>query len=160
MAGTLIRYADAKDYAPIIAAVDEWWGGRAMADGLPRLFFVHFGETTFVAEVDGAIAGFVAGFRSQSYPTQAYIHYVGIDPRARGRGLGRQLYERFFDAARSLGCTEVRCVTSPSNSGSIAFHLAMGFTVDPGDAVLDGMPYTTDYDGRGADRVRFRRKLT
>ncbi|MCC6792265.1 MAG: GNAT family N-acetyltransferase [Thermomicrobiales bacterium] len=154
-----IRHAEPKDYAPIIAVVDEWWGGRQMADGLPKLFFVHFRETSFVAESQGTIRGFVTGFRSQSYPEQAYIHYVGIDPATRGSGLGRTLYQRFFEAARTLGCSEVQCVTSPANTTSISFHKAMGFECLLGDAEAGGVPYSTDYDGPGGSRVRFRRTL-
>ena len=158
--GYEIRHLEPADYAPVISVVDDWWGGRQMADGLPKLFFVHFRDTSFVAERDGEIAGFVTGFRSQTFPEQAYIHYVGIDPSARGSGLGRLLYERFFAAARLLSCTEVHCVTSPVNSGSIAFHKVMGFECLPGDAEQDGVPFYTDYDGRGGSRVRFRKVLT
>jgi ribosomal protein S18 acetylase RimI-like enzyme len=157
--GIEIRHAEPADYAPIIAVVDEWWGGRQMADGLPKLFFVHFRETSFVATEGDAIRGFVAGFRSQTFPHQAYIHYVGIDPAARGSGLGRRLYERFFTAARALGCTEVHCVTSPINTQSIAFHTAMGFEALPGHTEVDGVPVAIDYDGNGGSRVRFRRDL-
>jgi predicted GNAT superfamily acetyltransferase len=157
--GLEIRHAEPSDYATVIEVVDEWWGGRQMVDGLPKLFFAHFRDTSFVAEEDGAIRGFVIGFRSQTFPDQAYIHYVGIDPSMRGSGLGRTLYERFFDAARVLGCTEVQCVTSPVNTTSITFHKAMGFECLPGDAEADGIPYYTDYDGRGGSRVRFRRPI-
>jgi predicted GNAT superfamily acetyltransferase len=158
--GFEIRNAEPSDHAPIIAVVDEWWGGRQMADGLPKLFFVHFRDTSFVAVEDGAIRGFVTGFRSQTIPNQAYIHYVGIDPETRGSGLGRLLYPRFFEAARALGCTEVHCVTSPVNKQSIAFHQAMGFECLPGDSEVDGVPVFTDYDGKGGSRVRFRRYLS
>jgi predicted GNAT superfamily acetyltransferase len=154
-----IRHAEPADYAPVIAVVDEWWGGRQMADGLPKLFFVHFRDTSFVATQDGAIRGFVTGFRSQTYLHQAYIHYVGIDPSTRGSGLGRRLYERFFEVSRALGCTEVHCVTSPINKQSIAFHTAMGFDALPGDTEVDGVPVATDYDGKGGSRVRLRRLL-
>lgn len=152
-----IRHAEAGDYAPIIAVVDAWWGGRRMADGLPKLFFVHFRDTSFVALEEGAIRGFLCGFRSQTFPDQAYIHFVGVDPAAKGRGIGRMLYERFFAAVGAIGCIEVRCVTSPVNRASIAFHRAMGFELLPGDAEVDGVAVTRDYDGPGGDRVRFRR---
>jgi len=155
-----VRHAEPSDYATVIAVVDEWWGGRQMADGLPKLFFVHFRYTSFVAEQAGTIIGFVAGFRSQTFPEVAYIHYVGIDPAVRGGGVGRALYERFFKAALRLGCSEVQCVTAPVNRKSIAFHRALGFEFLPGDAESDGVPYSTDYDGRGASRVRFRKYLT
>ena len=156
-----IRHAEAADYPPLVAKVDAWWGGRAMSGMLPRLFFVHFWPTSFVAELDGAVAGFLVGFVSQSDPEVAYVHFVGIDPAMRGAGIGRALYERFCEGVRALGCREVRCVTSPRNAASIAFHRRLGFVPQPGDAELaDGTPYARDYDGPGADRVCFRLGLS
>ena len=46
------------------------------------------------------------------------------------------MYERFFAVARAHGRTLVRCVTSPVNEGSIAFHRALGFDVERGDEYL------------------------
>jgi GNAT superfamily N-acetyltransferase len=157
--GAVIRHAEPGDHAAIVAVVDAWWGGRRMADMLPRLFFVHFRPTSFVAEADGRRVGFVVGFRSQTDPGLAYIHFVGVDPAWRGAGLGRQLYGRFFEAAAALGCSEVRCVTSPVNRGSCAFHGALGFEALPGDAEANGVAFATDYDGPGEARVRFRKRL-
>jgi len=154
-----IRHAEPEDYGPIIAVVNDWWGGRAMAPMLPRLFFIHFRPTSFVAEAAGRVVGFVAGFRSQTHCEQAYIHFVGVDPAWRGAGVGRILYERFFEAARRLGCTEVHCVTSPANGGSLAFHAAMGFEVLPCSAGSEGAPCVTDYDGPGESRVGLRKRL-
>lgn len=154
-----IRHAEPEDYGPIIAVVDEWWGGRAMADMLPRLFFIHFRPTSFVAESAGRIVGFVIGFGSQTHREQAYIHFVGVDPAWRWAGVGRILYEQFFAAARRLGCTEVRCVTSPANRGSLAFHTTMGFEVLPGSAGSEGVSFVADYDGRGESRVRLRKRI-
>ena len=121
-----------------------------MRDMLPRLFFVHFRETTFVAEEDGELIGFLAGFLSQTHPDEAYIHFVGVHPDERGAGLARDLYERFFTAAREHGRSLVRCVTSPANEGSIRFHERMGFEIDH---VAD------DYDGSGESRVLFVRRI-
>ncbi len=131
MAGGRSRcaHAEAADYDRIAPVVDEWWGGREMIDMLPRLFFVHFGDTAFVAEDGGELAGFLAGFLSQTRPDEAYIHFAGVSPDHRGRGVGRLLYERFFAVARERSRTVVRCVTSPVNERSIAFHRAMGFDV-------------------------------
>jgi len=33
----------------VISVIDQWWGGRQMADKLPRLFFEHFTDTGFAA---------------------------------------------------------------------------------------------------------------
>ncbi len=150
-----LRNAEPADYQPIIAAVDDWWGGRRMADMLPKLFFVHFRPTSFVAEQNGEIAGFVTGFISQTYPDEAYIHFVGVHPELRKIGVARMLYERFFAAVRNLGCRTVRCVTSPSNKDSIKFHRRMGFSIEAGEKIVGAIPVFEGYDGKGEDRVLF-----
>lgn len=126
---------------------------------LPRLFFEHFCDTSSVLEEDGRVVAFLIGFLSQNQPTEAYIHFVGVHPNRRQRGCGRLLYERFFEQARLAGRSVVRCVTSPTNTGSIAFHTRMGFQVEPGKAEREGVPYDPDHDGPGEDRVCFLRKI-
>src|ERR1700730_6200465 len=121
-----IRHAEPEDHARALAVVDDWWGARSMAPMLQRLFFVHFRETSFVAEDDAGLAGFLCGFLSQTSLDEAYIHFVGVRPDRRGGGLGRELYERFFGAARTAGRRVVRCVTSPVNEGSGPFHTRRG----------------------------------
>jgi ribosomal protein S18 acetylase RimI-like enzyme len=140
-----IRHAKPSDYGRVIGRVNVWWGGREMAPVLPRLFFLHFEGTSFVAEDgSGDLVGFLCGFLSQTDPDEAYIHFVGVSPEHRGEGIGRTLYERFFDEVRREGRSVVRCVTSPVNQESVAFHEALGFVVD---RVVE------DYDGPGEDRV-------
>jgi len=145
---TVIRYAEPSDYGRVIGVIDDWWGGRSMSAMLPKLFFVHFRDTSFVAEVDGELAGFICGFRSQTYADEAYVHFVGVDPGLRGSGLGRELYDRFFAAVAPR--TVVRAVTSPLNERSVAFHRAIGFEVERVDE---------DYDGLGEARVLLVRDL-
>jgi ribosomal protein S18 acetylase RimI-like enzyme len=145
----VIRHAEPSDYSRVIAVVDEWWGGgRAMAQMLPKLFFVHFRDTSFVAENDGELAGFLCGFRSQTFDDEAYVHFMGVSPASRGSGLARALYERFFEAVRPRSV--VRAVTSPVNERSVAFHRAIGFEVERVDE---------DYDGAGEARVLLVRRL-
>ena len=150
-----VRNVQPSDYPAIISVLDEWWGGRKMSDMLPRLFFEHFCETSFIIEEDGRIAAFLIGFFSQSRPEEAYIHFVGVHPQCRKRGFGRELYERFFAAMRQGQRVLVRCVTAPINTGSIAFHTRMGFRIEPGEAELNGVAYDPDHDGPGEHRVRF-----
>jgi ribosomal protein S18 acetylase RimI-like enzyme len=143
-----LRHAEPGDHALVVDRIDEWWGGRPMAEMLPRLFFVHFRDTSFVAEEDGRLAGFLCGFRSQTYDEEAYVHFVGVDPACRGRGVGRLLYERFFAAVRPR--TVVRCVTSTGNEASVAFHTSIGFEIER---------IAENHDGRGGDRVLMARRL-
>ena len=130
--------------------IDDWWGGRDVRDMLPRLFFTHFRQTSFVAEEDGALAGFLCGFLSQTHPDQAYCHFVGVAPSHRKSGLASELYEQLFEAARAAGRTSVHCVTSPKNTASIAFHTRIGFEVT---AEVAG------YDGSGESRVLLQKRL-
>jgi ribosomal protein S18 acetylase RimI-like enzyme len=147
-----IRHAQPSDYGRVIGRVNAWWGGRDMAPMLPKLFFLHFEGTSFVADDEGEqLAGFLIGFLSQTDSAEAYIHFVGVAPERRGEGLGRELYQRFFDSVRAHGRTVVRCVTSPGNVGSVAFHEALGFEVER---------VARDYDGPGEDRVVFLKRLT
>ena len=146
-----IRHANPSDYGRVIQHVNAWWGGREMAPMLPKLFFLHFEGTSFVVDdEDGQLAGFLIGFHSQSSPEEAYIHFVGVAPEQRGNGIGRALYERFFAEARADGRAVVRCVTSPVNEDSIAFHQALGFEIER---------VAEDYDGPGEDRVLLVRRL-
>lgn len=154
-----IRQLQEADYQTIIEAIDDWFDGRQMSHLLPRIFFIHFRPTSFVIEEDGRVMGFLAGFVSQTYPDQAYIHFVGNEANYRGRGLGRQIYSTFFETVRRLGCTTVRCITSPVNSGSIAFHTRMGFRIERSNGERHGAPCTLNYELQGADRVLFVRSL-
>lgn len=68
-----------------------------------------------------------------------YIDRVVVEPAARGRGLGRQLYEDVISAARDADhtvlCAEVNI--DPPNPASHALHEKLGFTA-VGDAHIAG----------------------
>ncbi|NPV27832.1 MAG: GNAT family N-acetyltransferase [Firmicutes bacterium] len=154
-----IRHAEPSDYLSIIAVINNWFGGRNVADRLHRLFFTHFRDTSFVIEKDGFLIGFLVGFLSQTYPNEAYIHFVGVHPDYRKQNIGRTLYNLFFDEVKKHNRNTIRCIASPVNKLSIAFHLAMGFEIEPGDAEVDGVQVFRNYDGRGGDRVCFIKNL-
>ena len=154
-----IRKVQTTDYQPIIRVLDDWWGRRRMSDMLPKLFFVHFCETSLIAEFDNQIIGFLIGFLSQTHLDEAYIHFVGIHPDFRKQGVGGALYRQFFQTVQRFGRIRIRCVTSPVNKSSIAYHLRMGFETEPSLTQEDGVPYHLDYDGVGEHRVLFVKHL-
>ncbi|MHA6620929.1 GNAT family N-acetyltransferase [Pseudonocardia sp. DLS-67] len=164
MSGT--RPARTGDHGAIVERVQSWWGdsrtpeeARELSLLLPRLFLQHFARTSLVVEDPSGIRAFLVGFHSADVPDEAYIHFVGVDPRLRGTGTGRELYTTFFAQAAAAGRRTVRAITSPSNTGSIAFHRAMGFEVEPGDREVGGLAVHGDHDGPGQHRVCFRRRL-
>lgn len=144
------RNVVATDYDRVISVLNDWWGGRRLTDLLPRLFFEHFQTTSFIVEDKGSLAAFLIGFVSQTHPDEAYIHFVGVNPELRKRGLAKGLYEKFFVTVRNMRCDTVRCITSPVNEGSIAFHKRMGFSIS----------VATDYAGPGQDRILFCRDIS
>ena len=146
-----LRGLSPDDYSYVIARLDEWWGGRAMSALLPRLFFDHFHNTSFAAvDGNGETVGFLVGFLSPADPTAAYVHFIGVDPRLRGQGVGRRLHHEFAELAAADGRTRITAVTSPENLDSITFHTGLGFS-----ARLD-----PEHDGPGRDLVVFERSLS
>ncbi|WP_255620971.1 GNAT family N-acetyltransferase [Pseudonocardia sp. DSM 110487] len=161
-----MRQARAEDHRAIVERVQSWWAdsrtpeqARELSLLLPRLFLQHFATTSLVVEDDTGVRAFLVGFHSADAADEAYIHFVGVDPQLRGTGAARSLYTAFFAQAAKVGRRTVRATTSPSNTGSIAFHRAMGFAVEPGDQEVDGVSVHSDYDGPGQDRVCFRLEL-
>ncbi|MCP3738040.1 N-acetyltransferase family protein [Rossellomorea sp. BNER] len=154
-----IRLVKGSDYYAIFPLIDEWWGGRQMSDMLPKLFFDHFANTSFVAEKEGEIIGFLIGFLSQFHSNEAYIHFVGFHPKYRNHNIGKKLYNEFFNEVKQNGRKVVRCVTSPVNKVSIVYHTKMEFEIEKGDKTLDGVSVNANYDGPNQDRVLFVKKL-
>ena len=147
------------DHRRLVAVVDDWWGGRQLAHLLPRLWLQFFTGTSWIAETpDGALAGFLVGFVSPDDPTIGYVHMIATSPNHRKRGLGRELYQRFFDDVAARGVREVRAITWAGNRVSIGFHASIGFRVDdgPGTQRLYGTTAYADYEGDGRDMVVFR----
>ena len=138
-----------EDYEKVSSVLNVWWGGRSMTHLLPRLFFEHFQLTSFVIEKKGELIAVLIGFLSQTNPKKAYIHFVGVNPIYRKQGHANNLYELFFRTVRRVGCSEVNCITTPVNTGSIAFHKAMGFD----DQLIK------NYAGEGQDRIVFSKKI-
>jgi ribosomal protein S18 acetylase RimI-like enzyme len=138
------------DYYKLIPVINDWWGGRQMTQLLPRLFFEHFQNTSFVMEDGENIVAFLIGFISQTQSNESYIHFIGVHPNYRNRGIARELYELFFIKVRGCGCDTVRCITSPINEGSINFHTQLGFSAS----------VAVDHDGPGQNRILFVKTLS
>jgi len=157
--GVTLRRPTPEDHAAVVEVIPDWWGLPAethLPMLLPRLFFQHFGDRSFLATDASGLAGFLIGFHSASQPEAAYIHFVGVRPDLRGAGLARTLYEAFFAEAVAAGRRRVDAITGPGNRRSQAFHRSMGFEMT-GSADIEGVLAWPDYDGPGEHRVAFTR---
>lgn len=83
-----------------------------------------------VAEDEGGLLGYAYGNTHRAREAYRYTVEVSayLADRARGRGVGRALYERLFARLAELGyCNAVAGITMP-NDASVAFHERLGFT--------------------------------
>ena len=161
-AGLTYRRPTEADYPRISSVVDDWWGGRKMDVLLPRLWLQHFTSSSWLAETpDGELGGFLVGFLSPDHPDTAYCHMLATNPNLRGNGVGRALYDRFFEDARAGGRSMVKAVTWPANRTSLAFHRALGFEIASGEGTqnLYGTPAQPAYDFGREDRTTLIRRL-
>jgi ribosomal protein S18 acetylase RimI-like enzyme len=153
--GLQLRNSRSSDHARIIGVLKDWWGGRDLTWMLPKLFLNHFTNTSFVIEKDGELIAFLIGFLSPAKPKEGYIHFAGVHPDHRRVGMGKFLYQRFFEICKENQRDTIRACTSPVNKGSIAFHKKIGFDITKGNAEVDGLQVTLDYNKPGDPKVLF-----
>jgi GNAT superfamily N-acetyltransferase len=153
--GLTLRNTQPSDHRRIIHVLKDWWGGRDLTWMLPKLFLLHFNNTSFVIEKGDELIAFLIGFLSPAKPKEGYIHFVGVHPDYRGIGMGKLLYNRFFEICKEHERDTIRSCTSPVNKGSIYFHKKIGFDISNGDAEIDGFAVTLDYNKPNDPKVLF-----
>jgi ribosomal protein S18 acetylase RimI-like enzyme len=112
------------------------------------------GRTTFfegrpldgflVAELDGAVAGYVSMY--QNIPLASHAHVLAINglavaPQAQGRGVGRHLVAGAIDTAKRLGRTKLTLRVLGHNTGARRLYERCGFVTEgvlKNEFVLDG----------------------
>lgn len=109
------------------------------ADGLARL--VSLAEASWVAEIDGAVAGFAVAFApgseydsanyrwfSERYEDFVYLDRIAVSGDHRRKGVGDRLYDELDALAAQRGAPVVCEVDLvPRNDTSLAFHRHRGF---------------------------------
>jgi len=89
----------------------------------------HRREPRLVAEVDAAVAGWLAIMSTS--PRHCYRgvveHSVYVDAEARGRGVGRALLERLVEEAPAHGIWTIQTSIMAANGASLALHTSVGF---------------------------------
>lgn len=90
----------------------------------------------FVAEEEGRVWGYVfcilqetKGAKAMFDHTTLYIDDLCVDESARGKGVGKILYDYAIDYARSIGCHNVTLHVWDKNPGARTFYEKMGMGV-------------------------------
>ena len=147
----VVRSLTSADFAEARAVADAWFE-RPVGLTMHRLFFDQLGPSGLRAAAagdPGRMLGVLLGFASQADPDLAYIHFVMVDPKVRGQGVARTLYEEFGRRMAVAGCRRVRTLAAPTNGRSLRFHESLGFT---------GV-FVSEYVGPGQDRIVFERSI-
>lgn len=82
-----------------------------------------FADTCVVAERDGAIVGWISGYRAPAEPTRLFIWQVSVAPEARGRGLAMRMLGDIVARDACRGVDRLTTTITADNSASLAlFH--------------------------------------
>src|SRR5437016_13768445 len=92
-------------------------------------------DSSQVAELDGRVVGFMLGeVRGGEFgleePT-GWVEFFGVDPSARGSGIGRRLVEALLDHFRRRGAHVARTVVASRDEEILSFLKANGFRAAP-----------------------------
>lgn len=95
--------------------------------------------------------GFVTGVE-MTYPdkgTEMLLYELGIDPSARGKGVGRTLVTARAEVASDLGCYGMWVLTDQDNGAAIRAYEAAGATTPASVPLMMSWTFTDD-ERRGA----------
>jgi L-amino acid N-acyltransferase YncA len=86
-------------------------------------------HSRLVAELDGAVVGWVAASPISSRPVYSGVveHSVYVDESARGHGVGRRLLDEFITSAEAKGVWTIQSSIFPENGASLHLHEQAGF---------------------------------
>ncbi len=121
-----------------ITRIDERITGQYRPDVWERRLVYYIRrdpDAPKVAELDGKVVGFMLGeVRGGEFgldePT-GWIEFFGVDPDARGAGLGRRLIDALLEHFRASGAHITRTMVAARDTEIDAFFRAMGFAPAP-----------------------------
>lgn len=124
-------------------------GGHVLA-----LLVSRFADTCLVAEAEGALIGFVGGYRTPTPPHSVLLWQIDVDPEFRGKGLGHALLHALI---RCPGCADVEYLEAALESSHVACkRLLEGFAreLETSCEVTSGGSETRSKGGNGQELLR------
>jgi putative acetyltransferase len=112
------------------ASVIPWLGHDPMSLEDFQVVFTKYvaAENFFIAERDGAVAGFYRVSRFEGRGSHvAEIGTVAVHPEQRGSGLAREMIAAVLEELKAAGIIRVQLMIEPDNARGRAFYERMGF---------------------------------
>jgi ribosomal protein S18 acetylase RimI-like enzyme len=107
----------------------------------------HSDAATWIAEVDGRMAGFgIVEWTRERDGLIAYIQTVEVAPERRGRGIGGELLRRMEGSSRKAGARAIGLHVDEENGDAIRLYEAHGYQC---------VGKTEDYYARGRAGLMF-----
>lgn len=134
--------------------VDSWAAAYSLRGPSleQRRDFHRRSPPSFVAEVDGRIAGFVGVGPSRDPDAEGELYVIYVDPPQWGSGVGRELIRAGEDRMRELGYRHVVLWVLDGNARAQRFYESAGWT-------LDGERRPIEFLGQTVPEVRYVKHL-
>ena len=104
---------------------------------------IEHGYPQFVVVSAGTVVGWSDVLPNRSRVVYAHCGTLGIGllPKFRGQGIGRQLMQRTIDAAFAFGLIRIELTVREANVNAIALYKSLGFDIEglhPNAVSIDG----------------------
>lgn len=85
----------------------------------------HFADSCIVAERNGALLGWISGYRPPSDPSRFFVWQVAVSAKARGEGLAGRMLDALLARPSAKGVTHL--ITTVTKGNEASWALFRGF---------------------------------
>ncbi|MDT8310171.1 MAG: diaminobutyrate acetyltransferase [Methylophaga sp.] len=90
----------------------------------------HFAETSVAALLDGAVVGFISGYRIPKQPNSLFIWQVAVGEQARGQGLATRMLKAILGRPENQDIKRIETTITEDNKASWALFEGLARKLD------------------------------
>jgi len=96
------------------------------------LFCTDFADTCVIAEEEGEIVGFVAGYKPPRRANAVFVWQIAVSEKGRGKGLGRRMLEELVQRDGCKGLSYLESTVAPTNVASAKLFQGFARSIETG----------------------------